>query len=163
MVIYLALGSNLGDRRAHLEAAVSGLSQHEVEPVRSSSVYKTEPKELLDQPWFMNCVLEAATTLQPVDLLKICLDVERENGRLRTGKNAPRTLDIDIIFYGRQVVQTPELVVPHPRYATRRFVLEPLAEIAPSFRDPILAVTVQELLAASNDAAAVLKAGPPLF
>ena len=163
MVIYLALGSNLADRTSYLKAAVSGLMRHGVEMIRSSSLYHTEPKELLDQPWFLNSVLEAAATLQPRNLLEVCLEVERENGRIRAESNGPRTLDVDIIFYGDQIVETPELVVPHPRYVTRRFVLEPLAEIAPSFRDPVRKITVRELLAASTDPAIVRMAGPPLF
>jgi 2-amino-4-hydroxy-6-hydroxymethyldihydropteridine diphosphokinase len=163
MIVYLSLGSNLGDRRAMLQAAVAGLVQRGVQVARSSSLYHTEPKELVAQPWFLNSVLEASTSLKPSDLLHVCLDTERENGRLRTETSGPRTLDIDIIFYGNQLLETGELTIPHPRYASRRFVLEPLAEIASDFIDPVRNISIRELLAACTDTSVVSKTGPPLF
>jgi 2-amino-4-hydroxy-6-hydroxymethyldihydropteridine diphosphokinase len=160
MVVYLALGSNLGDREANLRSAVHALQRRGVTPSRLSSFYHTEPKELLNQPWFLNGVMEASTCLQPRRLLEVCREVEHEHGRIRTYSNAPRTLDIDIIFYDGLIVDTPELTIPHPRYANRRFVLEPLAEIAPDLPDPRTGLTIRELLAATTDTAIVRAAGP---
>jgi 2-amino-4-hydroxy-6-hydroxymethyldihydropteridine diphosphokinase len=163
MTVYLALGSNLGNRKSMLEAAVAGLARRGVSPVKSAGLYHTEPKELAAQPWFLNSVLEATTSLKPLELLDVCLETEQENGRVRTRKNAPRTLDIDIIFYGTDVLETPALTVPHPRYAERRFVLEPLAEIAAGFVDPVRGMTMRDLLARCTDVAVVSRTGPPLF
>jgi len=144
--VFLALGSNLGDREQFLRSGIRGLASRGIEIVRCASVYSTEPRELLDQPWFLNTALEATTLLAPAELLRCCLDVEKENGRVRDIIKGPRTLDIDIIFYGNQIVHERDLTIPHPSLSTRRFVLAPLAEIAPGFADPLSGKTVLQLL-----------------
>lgn len=149
---FLALGSNLGlnlgDREANLRQAVRRLESDEIRVTRRSSLYETAPQELLDQPWFLNAVVEIETSLFPMQLLSRVREIEREMGRQRVTPKGPRNIDIDILFYGRAVIATPQLEVPHPRIAQRRFVLEPLAEIAPDFRHPIIGKTALEMLAA---------------
>src|SRR5262249_20265547 len=113
MVVYLALGSNLGDREANLKSAARGLEIRGVHIRRRASLYLTEPRDVLNQPWFLNTVVEADTSLLPEALLAVCLDVEEENQRQRSTDKGPRTVDIDIIFYGTQIIQKPGLVVPH--------------------------------------------------
>jgi 2-amino-4-hydroxy-6-hydroxymethyldihydropteridine diphosphokinase len=145
---FLALGSNLGDRETNLRAAVSRLESDEIRVVRRSSLYETAPQEILDQPWFLNAVVEIETRLFPLQLLARVREIERQMGRRRVTPKGPRNIDIDILFYGRSVIATAELEVPHPRLAQRRFVLEPLAEIAPDFRHPLTGQTASEMLAA---------------
>jgi 2-amino-4-hydroxy-6-hydroxymethyldihydropteridine diphosphokinase len=159
--VYLALGSNLGDREGHLRAALRGLENRHVTIVRSSSIYATEPREVLDQPWFLNTAVQAASDLEPEELLGVCLDVEKENLRTRGIDKGPRTLDIDIIFYENRIIRTPVLTIPHPGFLERRFVLVPLAEIAPDFVDPRTGRTVRELLDACADLGRVVPVGPP--
>ena len=155
MRVYLALGSNLGDRQNFLQAGVRGLETRNIEIVRPASLYSTEPREIEDQPWFLNTAIEADTTLEPMALLDACLAVERENGRVRTVSKGPRTLDIDIIFYGTESIRTDTLTVPHPGFSSRRFVLVPLAEIASEFIDPRSGKSVRQLLESCTDLAAV--------
>ena len=155
MRVYLALGSNLGDREGHLRSAVEGLTRRNVRIVRAETVYSTEPREVLDQPWFLNTVLEGDTSLTAEELLAACLSVEQENLRQRDTSKGPRTLDIDVIFYGNETIRKPNLTIPHPHFAERRFVLEPLAEIAPDFIDPASHKTVRALLESCSDNAAV--------
>jgi 2-amino-4-hydroxy-6-hydroxymethyldihydropteridine diphosphokinase len=145
--IYLSLGSNLGDRAQNLRAAIDGLSRAGVVVRRVSSVYETAPVDLLDQPMFHNLVVDAETALMPRQLLKLIARLERELGRQRTVAKGPRTIDIDILFYGSSVIDTPDLIVPHPRIAERRFVLEPLAEIAPDLVHPLTRCTIHKMLA----------------
>ena len=145
---YLALGSNIGDREANLRDAVERLNAGEIRVARRSSLYETAPQELLDQAWFLNAVVEVETSLFPLQLLARARAIEREMGRRRVTPKGPRNIDIDILFYGRAVIATAELEVPHARMAQRRFVLEPLAEIAPSFRHPQTGKTASEMLAA---------------
>ena len=145
---FLALGSNIGDREANLREAVDRLASEEIRVRRRSSLYETEPRELLDQPWFLNAVVEVETSLFPMQLLARVREIERQMGRRRVTPKGPRNIDIDILFYGRTVIATAELEVPHPRMAQRRFVLEPLAEIAPDFRHPVTGKTANEMLAA---------------
>lgn len=159
---YLALGSNLGDRVAHLKAAVADLPEHGVEVVRSASVYSTEPQGIRSQPWFLNTVVEVATELDPEALMRVCLEVESSRGRERQLPNGPRTLDIDIIFFGDRVVQTAGLTIPHPRYAERRFVLEPLAEIAADHIDPSRGRTVGDIVRQVQDSGTVTPFAGPL-
>lgn len=155
MIVYLALGSNVGDREAYLRSAVRGLTEHGIEILRCASVYSTEPREVLDQPWFLNTVVQANTTLSSLDLLETCLQIERENHRTRGQLKGPRTLDIDILFYGNEIVREPGLTIPHPSFSERRFVLAPLAEIASDFVDPLSGETIRRLLARCSDTATV--------
>lgn len=147
--IYLSLGSNLGDREGNLRAAIALLGAAGVHVLRVSSVYETEPLEVRDQPWFLNLVVEAETELFPKQLLARIQKIELELGRARVRPKGPRTIDIDILLYGESLIETGELTVPHPRLAERRFVLEPLAELAPELRHPASRRTVRELLAAT--------------
>jgi 2-amino-4-hydroxy-6-hydroxymethyldihydropteridine diphosphokinase len=129
--VYLALGSNLGNREEYLRAGLRGLARGRIEVVNCAAIYSTEPLEVVDQPWFLNTVIEVKTTLGPDDLLAVCLDIEKENNRIRGTEKGPRTLDIDVIFYGNAIIRNPNLTIPHPNFSARRFVLVPLAEIAP--------------------------------
>lgn len=147
--VYLSLGSNLGDRQRALRRAIERLAAPDFRIRRLSSIYKTEPLEVRDQPWFLNLVLEAETELFPKQLLARIRKVERELGRKRLRAKGPRTIDIDILLYGETVMESPELVIPHPRLTERRFVLEPLAELAPQLRHPLSRQTIAELLAAT--------------
>jgi 2-amino-4-hydroxy-6-hydroxymethyldihydropteridine diphosphokinase len=145
--VYLGLGSNVGEREQHLQAAVDRLRSRELRIRRLSSVYETEPQGMRNQRWFLNLVAEAETDLFPRQLLGRIVKIERELGRRRMVENGPRTIDIDILFFGNAVVQTDELTIPHPRYAGRRFVLAPMVELAPDLRDPVSRQTMRELLA----------------
>lgn len=141
----------MGDREENLARAVETLSSRGVRVVRQSSIYETEPVDLRQQGWFLNCVVEAETNLMPRQLLNSLLELERELGRRRRVPRGPRLIDLDILFYGSSVIALPELEIPHPRLKNRRFVLVPLKEIAPSLRHPILNKTVTELLAETPD------------
>jgi 2-amino-4-hydroxy-6-hydroxymethyldihydropteridine diphosphokinase len=143
--VAIALGSNLGDRRAHLAAAVDALSSL-IDDLVVSTVIETDPVDVPDaQPPYLNAAAVGRTSLPPVELLAALLDIERANGRTRPSARAPRTLDLDLILYGDAVIQTPALTVPHPYFRTRRFVLDPLAEIAGDMKDPISGKTIREL------------------
>jgi 2-amino-4-hydroxy-6-hydroxymethyldihydropteridine diphosphokinase len=147
--VYLSLGSNVGNRERNLEAGLVKLIGWDFSVQRISSVYETEPVENTDQRWFLNLVVEAATELFPMQLLWRIGKVEHSLGRVRTVPKGPRTIDIDILFYGRAVIHSTTLDVPHPRIAARRFVLAPLAELAPDLRHPVTRRTVREMLDAS--------------
>ena len=147
---YLSLGSNVGNRERTLAQALQLLAAPDLRVVRVSALYETEPMELRDQPWFLNLVAEIETGLFPRQLLARTQKVEKELGRKRKVPKGPRTIDIDILLYGDSVIETPDLTVPHPQMAERRFVLEPLAELAPELRHPVLRRTASELLAATR-------------
>ncbi len=144
--VYLSLGSNLGDREAHLQRALGQLAGLGF-ITKGSSYYETEPVEFTTQPEFLNCAVEMETTLTPQHLVAGILAIERDMGRNRAEQppKGPRTIDIDILLFGDVVVHSPELTLPHPAMHTRRFVLEPLAEIAPDVRHPLLHCTILEL------------------
>jgi 2-amino-4-hydroxy-6-hydroxymethyldihydropteridine diphosphokinase len=144
--VYLGLGSNLGDRRENLARARALLESADLQITRASSIYETEPRDLLNQPWFLNQVLEAQTTLFPRQFLARAKKIEREIGRTRTVANGPRVIDIDILLYGESIVRADGLEIPHPRLADRRFVLEPLAELVPDLRHPLTKKTIRDLL-----------------
>lgn len=142
--VYLSLGSNLGDREANLRAAIAKLA--EVGRVDSvSSFYDTEPIELTSQPWFVNCAVKLDTEKMPRQLMAAILALEQEMGRQRKQQKGPRTIDIDILLFGSSVIDIASLTIPHPRLHERRFVLEPLTEIAPDARHPIFKRTVREM------------------
>ena len=149
--VYLALGSNLQDRRKNLRDAIAALETAGVHVDQVSSIYETEPVDYLEQPWFLNCVLRGKTQLDPQALLHAAREIETRAGSAKPVPKGPRLLDIDILLYGDATIDTPELQVPHPRMHLRRFVLVPLAEIAPHLRHPAWHATVQELLAQAAD------------
>ena len=147
---YLSLGSNLGDRPANLRHAIERIEKAGICVSRRSSIYETEPQDLREQPWFLNQVLEIETDLPAGDLLATTQRIEAQMGRERTLSKGPRTIDIDILLYGDEVIQNAELEIPHPRMTARRFVLEPLSEIAPHLRHPVTNRTIRELLPATQ-------------
>jgi 2-amino-4-hydroxy-6-hydroxymethyldihydropteridine diphosphokinase len=143
----VALGSNLGDRRAHLAYAADRLGRH-LSDIRMSPAIETDPVDVPDpQPPYLNAVAIGTTALSAEDLLAALLAIERERGRTRPYAHAPRTLDLDLILFGDLVINTPALTLPHPRFRERRFVLEPLAKLAADWIDPVTGVTVTTLLA----------------
>jgi len=144
--VYLSIGSNLGNRGANLREAVDRLAANEICVLRESSVYETEPRDLRDQPWFLNQIVEAESDLFPRQLLARTQKIEREMGRRRGIAKGPRVIDIDIVLFGNSRVHTPELEVPHPRMSERRFVLEPLAELSPDLRHPVTGRTIRDML-----------------
>ena len=144
---YLSLGSNLGDRAANLRAAVAQLDAAG-RLLAVSALYETQPLDVPDQPWFLNCVAAIETDLTPRELLQLALRVEAMMGRLRLRDKSARNIDIDVLLFGDRVVDEPGLKIPHPAMQQRRFVLEPLVEIAPEARHPELGKTARELLAA---------------
>ncbi len=149
------MGSNLGDRVANLEMGLTGLEGAGMRCVRPSSFFETEPVGFPDQPWFVNIAVRVDTLLPPGEMLQRCLEIELARGRRRGLKNGPRTLDIDILLYGDLVLNEPGLTIPHPRMAERRFVLEPLAEIAPEVYHPVLVKTIRSLLDSCTDPSSV--------
>ncbi len=146
-LVYLSLGSNLGERAANLRRAIDELRELG-EVVAISSFYETEPMEVTDQPWFLNCAVALKTDLMPRQFLSRVLKIEEKMGRRRIRPKGPRMIDIDILLFGNSVIHTPQLDVPHPAMHQRRFVLQPLAEIAPEVRHPVFKKKVRELLEA---------------
>lgn len=155
-LVYLSLGSNVGDRAANLKQAIDLLGEFG-KVVAVSSFYETEPVEVTAQPWFVNCVVALETKKMPRQLIAAVLDLEQQMGRRRLQKKGPRTIDIDILLFGKSVIEMPGLTVPHPSMHERRFVLEPLAEIAPDALHPALKRTIRELRDALPPGQAVKK------
>ncbi len=160
--VYLSLGSNLGNRQANLERALAQMNASGIAVRRVSSFYETEPVDFLRQGWFLNCVVEGETSLLPLQLLHGLRRIERLLGRRRMVRRGPRGIDIDILLYGNAIVRSAELQVPHPRLAGRRFVLQPLRELAPSLRHPTFQRTVAELLAETTDRSRVRRWRPTI-
>ena len=143
-IVYLSLGSNLGDRALHLETAIGNLSELGT-TLAVSSFYESEPVELVAQPWFLNCAVKLDTEKMPRQLISAILNLERSMGRQRLEAKGPRIIDIDVLLFGSSIIDLPSLIVPHPRMHERRFVLEPLVEIAAEARHPVLRRTMREL------------------
>lgn len=143
--VYIALGSNVGDRLENLRSAIYSF-EPEITPLICSAVYETPPWGYHDQPSFLNQVLLATTNLSPQDLLAHLKKLETDLGRVKTFKNGPRVIDLDLLLYDADVIESPPLIIPHPRMDERAFVLVPLAEIAPDLIHPVLRQTIQALL-----------------
>jgi len=155
--VYLSVGSNLGDRAKNLRVAIDGLPHAGVVVKKVSSFYETEPVDLREQPWFLNCAVEAAMHFDPMTLLRALREIETKMGSKKLVAKGPRLIDMDILLYGSETIDTPELQVPHPRMHLRRFVLVPLAEIAPKAVHAALKMTVAQLLERTADRSAVRK------
>jgi 2-amino-4-hydroxy-6-hydroxymethyldihydropteridine diphosphokinase len=157
ITVYLALGSNIGNREQNLRRASELLCSANLRIKKVSSIYETEPVDFLEQDWFLNAVLEAETDLSSVDLLQALRAIEDAMGSKKAFAKGPRLIDLDILLYGDESVETPELKVPHPRMLNRKFVLIPLAEIAPDLRHPAWPANAKDLLAKSKDPSEVRK------
>ena len=156
MDVYLSLGSNLGDRRANLKKALSLLGDS-VDIASVSSVYDTKPVGVGEQPRFLNLMCRVNTNIGPLQLLSLIKGIESSMGRDLKLKNAPRIIDIDIIFYGDTIMESPELIIPHPRMLERAFVLIPFAEIAPEIVHPVSGERIDELASRVEDRDGVVK------
>ena len=143
-VVYLGFGSNMGDKEDVINQAIKRIQKF-CEVTKLSSLYVTEPVGYKNQEWFLNCVVEVKTKLDPIKLLTVCTEVEQQLGRKTSVKNGPRIIDIDILFYGDKVTKRDDLVIPHPRLHERLFVLQPMMDVNPGFVHPVLKKTIKEL------------------
>jgi 2-amino-4-hydroxy-6-hydroxymethyldihydropteridine diphosphokinase len=159
-LVYLSLGSNVRDRLANLRAAIALLPLSGVNVKKSSSIYETEPVDFLDQPWFLNCVVEAETKLDPLALLQALRAMEAQLDGKKEFPKGPRKIDLDILLFNSETIDTLSLKIPHPRMHLRRFVLVPLAEIAPHVRHPNWPGTAANLLASTPDQSQVRPIAP---
>ena len=155
--IYLSLGSNVGDRAKNLATAIASLKEAGVRVLKFSSIYETEPVDYMEQDWFLNCVVEGETELSAMELLQELRGIEARMGSKKAFAKGPRLIDLDILLFGDESIDSEELVVPHPRMTKRRFVLVPLAEIAPQLKHPAWTKTVSELAAETTDGSEVRK------
>jgi 2-amino-4-hydroxy-6-hydroxymethyldihydropteridine diphosphokinase len=146
---YIAVGSNVGDREANTKKAFSILEER-TKIIKISSLYETKPMYLEDQGWFLNCIAKVETELSPKELLKFLKSIEQKLGRQTVKRNGPRIIDLDILFYGNQILKEDDLDVPHPRIGERTFVLVPLAEIAPNLIHPVTKKTIANMLSDLN-------------
>ena len=158
--IFLSLGSNIGDREKNLRTAIAALANAKVRVIRVSSFYETEPVDLREQPWFLNCAVQATTEAPPLDLLHAFRRIESHMGSKKLVPKGPRLIDLDFLLYGDESVDSPELQVPHPRMLLRKFVLVPLAEISPNLKHPSWKGTASQLLAAMSDSSVVRRFEP---
>ena len=156
-MIILALGSNIGDKALYLQKTLDLLDKNNIKVIHKSSVYETEPVGYKDQNDFYNMIIEVKTNIKPFKLIDILLDIESQLGRERLFLNSPRTIDIDIIAYKNEIINTDKLQLPHPRYKERNFVLMPLNEINPDFCDPFTLESISKLLNKCNDTNKVIK------
>ena len=154
--IFLLLGSNMGDRLSHLQKACDLLVSSDVQILRASSIYETAPWGKTDQQWFLNVVVEVQSSLPPEALLTLCLQVETDMGRIRSEKWAERLIDIDILYFDKEVTSSDVLEIPHPGIPSRKFTLMPLVELAADFSHPTLGKTQQQLLENVDDPLEVL-------
>ncbi|MBI3609482.1 MAG: 2-amino-4-hydroxy-6-hydroxymethyldihydropteridine diphosphokinase [Nitrospirae bacterium] len=158
---YIGIGSNMGDRQAYCEEAVRRIARFPKTAIlAASSLYETAPLEIPDQDRFINAVVAVRTELSPHELLRACQEVEQFLGRKRSVRFGPRTIDLDVLFYGDRIIQEPGLTIPHPRMHERRFVLEPLAEIAPGLEHPVFHKTADQMLQVVRDRQDVRRLGP---
>src|SRR5271170_4045065 len=161
-LVYLSFGSNVGDRDENLSAAIAALPAAGVQVRRVSSFYETEPVDYLDQAWFLNCVVEAETQLEAPALLRVLQSIESQMGSKKEFARGPRKIDLDILLHGQETIDTSALQIPHPRMLQRRFVLVPLAEIAPNLQHPTWSAKVVDLLTQTPDKSQVRRAINPL-
>lgn len=155
--VFLSLGSNIGDREKNVARAIEALEMHGLRVTCRSSLYETEPLEIRDQAWFLNCAIAIETELAPQPLMAMLFAIERGMGRERRIPKGPRLIDMDILLYGSDVIREPSLEIPHPRMAERKFVLAPLAEIAGEVNHPVSMMTIAEMLEATADRSEVKK------
>jgi 2-amino-4-hydroxy-6-hydroxymethyldihydropteridine diphosphokinase len=157
--VYLSLGSNVGEREGNLRAAIAGLPAAGVRVTRVSAFYETEPVDYLEQGWFLNCVVEGETEVTAEELLRSLREIETRMGSKKLVAKGPRLIDMDILLYGQETIELPDLQVPHPQMHLRRFVLVPLTEIAAEVRHPTLKRAARELLEETKDRSAVRRMG----